>query len=77
MSPLFGARRPRGDGTRLVLPEHGVMPAVAPRRASYDDFAAHLLASSGFPTYLPWPMSPGWAVTDFAVVGDGRRPWRR
>jgi len=38
--------------------------------ATYDAFAEHLLASAGFPTYLPWPMSPGWSVTDFAVVGD-------
>ena len=24
----------------------------------------------GFPTYLPWPLSPGWPVTDFGVVGE-------
>jgi hypothetical protein len=38
---------------------------------SYDGFADHLAAAADFPTYLPWPMSPGWAVTDFGVVGDG------
>lgn len=39
--------------------------------ATYEAFAEHLLASRHFPTYLPWPMSPGWSVTDFALVGDG------
>jgi hypothetical protein len=29
-----------------------------------------VLSTAGdFPTYLPWPMSPGWAVSDFGVVG--------
>jgi hypothetical protein len=42
---------------------------------SYDAFADHLVAAAGFPTYLPWPMSPGWSVTDFAAVADGGRVW--
>jgi hypothetical protein len=29
-----------------------------------------LTAAGDFPTYLPWPMSPGWTVSDFAVVGE-------
>lgn len=30
-----------------------------------------VLDTSGhFPTYLPWPISPGWVVSDFAVVGE-------
>ena len=68
-----------------ACPDHGVVPPLwRPEQASYDDFAA-LLAGGGtgrsgpstvptsFPTYLPWPMSPGWAVTDFGLVGDGDR----
>ncbi|WKN47522.1 hypothetical protein OSR43_15960 [Nocardioides sp. Arc9.136] len=52
-------------------PDHGpIEPLWRPGEASYDGFAAHLLAASGFPTYLPWPMSPGWSVTDFGVVGS-------
>jgi hypothetical protein len=53
-------------------PLHGrVRPLWAPGDdPSYDEFADHLAAAAGFPTYLPWPMSPGWSVTDFAVVGD-------
>jgi hypothetical protein len=41
-----------------------------PDEASYDGFAEALTTAGEFPTYLPWPMSPGWAVTDFAVVGE-------
>jgi hypothetical protein len=39
-------------------------------QASYEGFAEHLRTAAAFPTYLPWPMSPGWSVTDFAAVGD-------
>jgi hypothetical protein len=54
-------------------PDHGaVLPLWRPTLSSYDDFGEHLRTTAGFPTYLPWPMSPGWTVTDFAVVGDGR-----
>ena len=56
----------------LPCPDHGDGPALwRPPEASYDAFAEHLAASRQFPTYLPWPMSPGWAVTDFACVGNG------
>jgi hypothetical protein len=39
-----------------------------PEEASYDGFVDALSAAGDFPMYLPWPMSPGWSVTDFAVV---------
>ncbi len=43
--------------------------------ASYDAFVEHLAAARARSRrYLPWPMSPGWSVTDFAAVGD--RPGR-
>jgi hypothetical protein len=64
---------PARSGIGWTCPEHGeISPLWRPREVTYHDFAAHLLASVGFPTYLPWPVSPGWSVTDFAVVGDGR-----
>jgi hypothetical protein len=57
-----------GEG-RWTCPEHGaVEPLWHPAAASYDDFAGHLGRAGGFPTYLPWPLGPGWSVTDFAVV---------
>lgn len=61
-------RRPLEDAG---CPEHGDQPCLRrPQQASYDDFTAHLAAAGSFPTYLPWPMSPGWAVSDFGVVVD-------
>lgn len=47
-------------------------PLWRPAEATYDGFVAHLDQADGFPTYLPWPLSPGWEVIDFAVVGDER-----
>ena len=51
-------------------PEHGMVPPLwRPDEASYDAFVEHLGTTATFPTYLPWPLSPGWRVTDFAAVG--------
>lgn len=55
--------------------DHGAVPPLwRPPLASYDAFGDHLKAADGFPTYLPWPLSPGWQVTDFGVVGAPGRP---
>ena len=77
MSLLAGCPRCATPVARLQsgggwsCPEHGpIDPLLRPPYATYDAFAAHLVGSAGFPTYLPWPMSPGWSVTDFAAVGD-------
>jgi hypothetical protein len=57
----------RGDGG--VCPNHGPTAVLLrPDEASYDGFVEALAAAGDLPTYLPWPMSPGWSVTDFAVV---------
>jgi hypothetical protein len=62
-----------GDG-RWSCPDHGVTPPLwRPGDASYDTFVEHLRSIARFPTYLPWPLSPGWRVTDFAAVGDATR----
>jgi hypothetical protein len=56
------------DGWTCV--EHGsIQPMWRPGAAAYETFTDHLRASESFPTYLPWPLSPGWTVTDFAAVG--------
>ncbi len=59
-----------GDGVPgWSCPEHGVItPLWRPEEASYDGFVDHLTLAGGFPTYLPWPLGPGWRVTDFGVV---------
>jgi hypothetical protein len=62
-----------GDGGAWSCPDHGmVRPLWRPEEATYDGFVAHLDQAGAFPTYLPWPLSPGWQVTDFAVVADDR-----
>ena len=58
-------------GDTWSCPDHGPTPVLRrPDQASYDGFAEALSAAGEFPTYLPWPMSPGWSVSDFAVVGE-------
>lgn len=50
--------------------DHGrVDPLWRPEEASYDAFAEHLRASTAMPTLLPWPLGPGWSVSDFGYVG--------
>ncbi len=57
-----------------VCVEHGeIDPLWRPEESTYDAFAEHLRTADGFPTYLPWPMGPGWTVTDFAAVGENGR----
>jgi hypothetical protein len=61
-------RRADGEAECAV---HGVLdPLWRPGEVTYDEFVEHLRLADGFPTYLPWPMSPGWTVTDFGVVAD-------
>ena len=65
--------RPAEHAGGWACPEHGPTSVLRrPDEASYDGFVEALSAAGDFPTYLPWPMSPGWSVTDFAVVGDAQ-----
>jgi hypothetical protein len=66
---------PGGADGPPLCPEHGEVSRTLWRpedgaEISYDVFVDHLGTADGFPTYLPWPMSPGWSVTDFAVAAD-------
>lgn len=55
-----------------ACPEHGtVAPLWRAAEPTYDELVVHLEVAGGFPTYLPWPLSPGWRVTDFGAV-EGR-----
>lgn len=74
MSTSVGCPRCSGLVTRTgrgwICIEHGeTEPLWRPSEVGYDAFAEHLRRSIGLPTYLPWPLGPGWAVTDFAAVG--------
>lgn len=54
---------------------HGAIPPLwRPSAAAYDAFAEHVLRSSGFPSLGPWPLTPGWVVTDFGSVGEDDQP---
>lgn len=55
-------------------PEHGAVPPLwRPEAASASSFSEHLSHAADFPTYLRWPMEPGWKVADFAAVGPPER----
>jgi hypothetical protein len=48
-------------------------PLWRPGQADYDSFAELVGRSDQLPTYLPWPLSPGWSIADFGCVGgDGQ-----
>ena len=64
------------DGGSWACPLHGdVLPCWRAAEVSYDAFAEHLVLSRGLPTWLTWPLPPGWGVSDFGCVGsEGQVP---
>src|SRR5688572_23153362 len=70
--------RPGCPRCRLPLTETGdtwtcqadgpTPPLWRPQESTYDAFVRHIDQAGDFPTYLPWPLAPGWLVTDFGVV---------
>lgn len=75
---MAGCPRCPGPATTLedgstTCPVHGPVATLwRPEEAAYDAFAEHLRAAGGFPTLLPWPLGPGWSVSDFGVVLGAR-----
>lgn len=58
-------------------PDHGLItPLWRPAVADYGSFAEHVQRSGLLPTLMPWPMVPGWAVTDFGCVAEPGRDAR-
>ncbi len=54
--------------------DHGVVaPLWRAPQVDYGAFAEVISLAGGLPTYLPWPLSPGWTVTDVACVADPAR----
>jgi hypothetical protein len=52
-------------------PAHGaITPLWRPSAASYEAMAEHLGRCNGVPTLVPWPLPPGWMITDFGCVGS-------
>lgn len=53
---------------------HGpIEPLWRPSEADYQSFAELVGRCGDLPTYLPWPMSPGWSIADFGLVGTEQR----
>lgn len=62
------------EGGEVVCAQHGPVPALwRPTEADYDTFAELVQRAGSIPTYLPWPMSPGWSIADFGCVLDHGR----
>lgn len=58
-------------------PDHAsIAPLWRPAQAGYESLAEHLARCGQFPTLAPWPLPPGWTITDFGCVaaprGDAR-----
>ena len=52
---------------------HGsITPLWRPHQPDYATFGEYLLRAQDLPTWLPWPMAPGWEVTDFGCVAPER-----
>lgn len=57
------------EGEGWTCPTHGpILPLWRPDTPTYDDLADHLGRVDGIPTLAPWPMRPGWAISDFGSV---------
>ncbi len=60
------------DRDSWVCPLHGpVTPLWRPETAEYEALADHLERAGSMPSWVPWPLPPGWSVTDFGSVGQG------
>jgi hypothetical protein len=65
------------DGGTWRCSDHGsIVPLWRPALPDYETFAEHLMQAGSLPTFLPWPLTPGWCVSDFGTVavpgGDAR-----
>lgn len=58
------------DGTWRCTDHGTITPLWRPAKADYGSFAEHLTRAGSMPTFLPWPLSPGWTVSDFGAVAD-------
>ena len=69
--PVAGHRSPTGCGPAPTTARSSRSGGRPRRRTTRS--GTTWPAPGGSRRYLPWPMSPGWEVTDFGVVG-GPRP---
>jgi hypothetical protein len=55
-------------GTWRCLDHGPITPLWRPATADYTTFAEHISRAGTMPTLVPWPMPPGWSITDFGCV---------
>ena len=66
-----------GEVDTWTCPSHGpITPLWRPVVPDYDSFADHLERSTATPSLAPWPLPPGWIVTDFGSVAEPGRDCR-
>lgn len=54
-----------------ACPLHGaVVPFWRPATVDYEALIEVLRVAAPVPTYLPWPLGPGWSVCDVGAVGS-------
>ncbi|MDQ6641352.1 MAG: hypothetical protein M3Y66_02535 [Actinomycetota bacterium] len=64
-----------GEGVSFSCADHGsVVPLWRSASADYSTFADVMVRTTGMPTYLPWPLSPGWTIADFGCVAKPGGP---
>jgi len=58
-----------GSGGSWRCEDHGeITPLWRPATADYVGLAEHVRRAGSMPTFAPWPLPPGWSVTDFGCV---------
>jgi hypothetical protein len=61
------------DGSFTCRRPGSTPPLWRPDVADYASFAELVSRVADLPTYLPWPMSPGWSIADFGCVATPGR----
>ncbi len=63
----------QGSGEDRRCPTHeDLAPLWRAGTVDYESFAEYLGRAEPLATWLPWPLPPGWQVTDFGAVRGGR-----
>jgi hypothetical protein len=64
------------DGTWRCESHGAITPLWRPAVVDYGSLAEHLRLAGPMPTFVPWPLGPGWAVTDLGCVAAPDRDAR-
>lgn len=61
------------DGAYACGVHGAIEPLWRPGVVAYEAFADLVGRVEDLPTFLPWPMSPGWTISDFGCVASPER----